>query len=391
MLPDNTDINGRSAWVAMISLGIIANLGFVIQPVLIGAMIDRIGITVNEAGLIVSGEMSGLGAASLFGAMVAHRWNRRKFAYGGILVFVLANWLSGFATSFWPLWSFRIAAGFGAGMMMAMYNAAGSATRSPERFFALAIGVFLAVGAVFILVAAKLLAAGGLMAVYVTLALLCFPVIIAAAWLPRRVVIQTMNTCAEGEPVKLLAIVSLAAMFVLFTGTSALWAYQERIGGLLDLSVDRIGVILSLATICGIVGSSIAFFAGIRIGRTTMIASSLLGLLSASLLLVYGNTEASYILAAVLIPTMWYLSLPFIVGVMAWLDKTGRLVNLGSAAYALAMGTGPAVAAWAIGDSGLYTNVGWIGVASYLVCILVYVPLTIKIDQSTRKATSAAY
>lgn len=122
-----------------------------------------------------------------------------------------------------------------------------------------------------------------------------------------------------------------------------------------------------------------------------MIASSLLGLLSASLLLVYGNTEASYILAAVLIPTMWYLSLPFIVGVMAWLDKTGRLVNLGSAAYALAMGTGPAVAAWAIGDSGLYTNVGWIGVASYLVCILVYVPLTIKIDQSTRKATSAAY
>lgn len=369
----------------MIGLAIIGNMGFMIQPVLIGGMVDLLGISPNQAGTIVSGEMIGFAVASVLATFVVNRWDRRAMAWAGIYLYMLGNIASGYADGYWSLLLLRSLTGFGAGVLIAMFNASGAGTRRPERLFATAIGLFLVFGSIFLFISPAVLSAGGLAATYGLLVALSIPVLVVVYWLPPRVTAAEHKLDDGEKSSKWLAMtLSLIAMLVLFTGTSALWAFQERIGSSIGLAAETIGLVLGFATVGGVLGAALAFFIGVRFGRTIIVTVSIAALCIAAILLTFSNGFNGFLTAALLIPISWYLILPIIIGMLAWLDTTGRLLTFSAAIYSLGMALGPALAAFLLGDTNEYAILGWGSLTAYIVAIIILFPVASKIDRSEK-------
>jgi predicted MFS family arabinose efflux permease len=380
-----TDPNSLRAVVAMMSLCILGNSILMIQPMLVGAMVDTLGFSEPRAGVVIVGEMTGFTLASLAASLVLHIWNRRAIAVAGITLVFLCNLLASTATEFTPLLAYRAIAGMGSGFLLSSFNATAAATREPERIYGLGFGLFLGVGALFLVVVPDVIIEAGLKGTYLAVAALCVPVLaITVLWLPRYTPQVKRQIDGAPEKTRIGVLMFLANILVLYVGHQAIWAYQERMGVAIGLDISTVGLILGIALATGFLGAWIAWGFGVRFGRTITQVVSLSISILAALLLVYGGSLFTYAAASILIPLSWYYGLPYMIGIAAWLDPSGRAVTVGGAMWPIGSALGPAIAAYVIANTNGYLAIGWVGVICYVICATLIIPLAVKIDRIER-------
>lgn len=343
-----------------------------VMPLLLGSLVDGLGLGEADAGLLGTLELGGLAAASLILAPRVDRISRRDLAIRGAIAACVGHGLSALTDSFSMLALARLVAGLGEGATIAAANAAAASARDPDRLFAEAavLGGLLA--------AAMLVALpyaiepwghpGGFGAV-AGISVACLP---ALFWLPAR----AGQGGDQGRTLtrRLLGYATLAAVFLFSVAQGAIWAFSERIGIGVGLSQKEVGLALGVTTLAGLAGGVAAAALGTRKGRAIPLALGLGANVVATWMVVFAGSVALYLWGLLAWGIAFYFALPFLLGTAAALDRLGRWAAAAGGVSAVGIALGPSAAGGMVSAWG-YPAFGGFVIACGLAAALLVLPV----------------
>jgi len=256
-----SDPNTWRAILAMSVLGIIGANVLIILPIIIGAVVDSLGLTSRQAGLMATAEFIGMAAGNLAIAAVIHRWNRRSLGLAMLLLMLAGNLASVFAGVFTELFVTRTVCGLSEGALVALMTAGVVSTRAPDRIFGAFLVANLSFAAISFKIIPGILNAWGISGAFVWLAVLALAGISVLHWFPaftgNHVDKTQAETSGSGKIALVPVVLGLAAMFSFFLCIGGVWPYMERIGVSLGMSVETVADRLAGGSLAGIFGAAI--------------------------------------------------------------------------------------------------------------------------------------
>lgn len=364
--------------IMVVSLGTLQ-----IQPMLGGAFVDQLGLSLSEIGPIFAAELIAMAVACGASAMLMPRINRQRYAGVALVLLIISNIASCFASGFVELVALRLCAGLGGGAAMAVVYASAALRSSKDSTFAVINIGNLVWGVMLVTSMPLILGRGGVASCFLLLGVAGVAAALCVRRLPARFVEAAEGLPQKVRPLDTASLLLIALFALLFFGHSALWVYQERIGKSLGLGPEQIGAILGASVLAGAVGAGLA---GVVKRRLGLLLPQLIGFgtaLVATLLMVYGTSVPAFIVTAGLIHLVWFFCLPYLLSMAAELDPSGRLAGLGNSAIFVGQGLGPFAAAMVVG-TGDFRSVGWLAAAAYgvaLVAAVVVVAAFKRVDQ----------
>jgi predicted MFS family arabinose efflux permease len=368
-------MSNRRSLVAMGAYSMAGNTPLVVQPMVVGAMVDLLGLTERQAGIVASVELAGLTLGILGMIRAMESVPRPALAVFAVIAIVVANLTTCFVSSFVWLLPIRFFSGIGAAAAFCVYLNMAASDEHPENVFAIVNAISISYSGVLTLVAPYLLQAGGLPGMLLTLCIITLSALLTLPWVIRygpprsRTMPGSRFVSLPSQVVPLLAM-----MLLLYTGHGAIWAYQERIGVAVGLDEHAVGKWIGLSMLVwGVGGSLLARLMSMSIGRIWPQAISLGASAFAVMLLVSGSTPFTFAGSCGLIAFSWFYGLPYQMGLLAARDPKGRAALAGVMMSTGGMALGPALAALL-----LVGHAHWpIGVFSgicYLLALVIAVP-----------------
>jgi predicted MFS family arabinose efflux permease len=373
--------------LAINALSVVGNGCMAVQPIVVGAFVDRLGFSESQAGFVAAVEMAGVGVGLMFLVGLAHRLGLRRLACMGVATIAVANLLATLIHQFEYMLLAQFVVGLGSSMVFSVYLTIGASEERPEHLFAIVNAVSIAYSGVFLPVAPGILALGQLPGIFITLAVIAASASLLVQWLPTVPGRQATETPPPLAPARLLLnwrVVSvLLMMLLLYTGHGAVWAYQERIGVGVGMDVHRVGRWLGASMLFwGVLGSVLASRLGMRIGAIWPQVLSLGVSLIAAFLLVAGDTPVLFACASGLIALSWFYGLPYQMGLLAQYDRGGRLNLMGCMMTTGGAALGPALSAVLVGWKGHWT-VGVLAGLCYMVGLVLVLPPSLERSRAT--------
>ena len=369
----------------IISIGAAVTAGYsgaFTLPLQLGALIDGLGLTPAQAGLLGAFEVSTMALTTMVIAAKLSKWSLARVAFGGILLAAIAQFLSAAMEGYAAIAVCRVLVGIGCGSSLGAGLAAGSVSSEPERTFAWALTLKVLGIAILYVILPLSVSFGYYKGFYATLGLVMLVLLPAVTRLPARVV-KAETTRDATPPVnwKLAALLVLGSAIV-HTGNAAFWAFSERIGRSLGMHVETIGIVLAVGLLSGMIGTMFAGWLGTRAGRALpmVLATVLVG--GTGLIAAYAGSQTVFAGAVVFKSVVFVFLNPYIFGAAALLDPSGRLTSLTGGISSLVGGAG-------IGLAGLLVQrftLPIVGSMDFVACLLAAAVLVYTVRALDRKA-----
>lgn len=370
--------------VASIVLTGLASAAIIVaMPGLLAGMSMNLGLTGSEIALITSSEMVGTTATTLIVAAGLGRLDRRKAAFAGLALIVLANLTSAFAPSFLLLIGARFVAGLAAGALQGILSASIAATPIPDRIFAIYLTANLTTTTIMLGLLSRFSAAGHPEWLFLSVVTLAVLAILLLRWLPSEPVALHPQAAAGKKARHGYGPAALLGTFILLVGVGLTWPLVGVLGLDRDMSGEAVASALSLATIGGIVASLIVSGIGDKAGRRLPISVGATGLCVAVLIFIFYSSRTSFAAAAFIFMFCWVLILPYCAGLVATIDPSGRLSVLWVTMQFAGLATGPIIAA------GLLLSSGELPFYGSILCFGVAAALTLYAERGSRWAPKA--
>jgi len=242
----------------------VATSFFTLAPALVGALIDELGLSVREVGLISSGELAGSALGSALVLLYGRQFPARVILTTALVLTGLSNLVTAHFTTahlttagadgFVAIALCRVAAGLGGGIAFSVVNVAAARFRKPGHMFAAISLVQMVFGIAGFMAVPAIIRASGLTGVFTLLTVGSLGCALASG---------LSSMCAPVHSAPLRSSLSLTprgallvlSLFATFLTSTAMWTYLERIAVAAQLSseVTRIG--LSIGMISGALGS----------------------------------------------------------------------------------------------------------------------------------------
>lgn len=270
---------------------------FTLAPVLVGALIDHLHLSLREVGLISSGELAGSAVGTALVLLYGRLFSVRATLVVSLALTGLANLASAAVHDFSTLALLRVGAGIAGGVAFSAVNAAAARTRKAGRMFAAISAVQMMFGVAGFIGIQPLIGAFGLSAVFILLGLCSLGCAMASAFTISRVPTHaaSLRSSLSLTPRGALLLVSLFATYLTST---ALWTYLERIGVAARLENEVISIGLSIGMIAGVLGSLGATVLLIRSRNTEPFVIGGAAIMAISTgLLIKASAPAAYMIA----------------------------------------------------------------------------------------------
>jgi predicted MFS family arabinose efflux permease len=355
--------------VAAILLGGTCVIYYQIVPIALGAMVDQLHFQEQRIGLVygVYGLFISLSCLASVAFVRVLDW-RITTAVGSVvatLAFVGCLYAQGFR----EMLAFHALAGVGCGLAYGPVLACLGDMRMPARGYAFVFFSQVAQGAVLVELVPRYfppqLLLSGIFKTMIGCGVACvaLSVLMPGAGRCRPAGPATQRIRAGGR-LKILALpIAFAAMFLIFAGDSAIWAYMERIVAAAGHSPAFAGTTLMVSLIAGAVGSLAAGWVGMRLGfLLPMIIAVALSI--ASVVMLHLSPLATVIVVAIAINGWaWNFGSAYRMAVVALLDASGRWPAAIPAAQLLGGSFGAATGGF------LVTGKGFLGLYIYVSCL----------------------
>ncbi|MBL8268891.1 MFS transporter [Steroidobacter sp.] len=366
--------------IAYLLTGGVAPLVMWFGPLLVGGYVDALGLSEQQAVLLLSVELAGYALSGAIAFTLISTVNWRHIVLGAFLVVIAGNLVAAGVHTFTPLLLVRFVTGIGAGMLMTMSMIAIGLTAAPERNYGLWTAMQILTPAIILPFLPGLIAKHGLAAPFLIVATLALALLWVFRYYPIGSGQKSGGSALLGtRRVLLLGALGLLGVFIFFGGESTVWAFAERMGMHASLPVDAIGRALSIGAIAGLGGALAASAFGNRLGRLAPLAISMVVSLTGAALLIQANTPAAYTVALCAICAAWNYSGPYLQAVIANLDSSGRLLALLAIIIPGSMSAGPALATLLLTEGRGYLPVVWmLAIALPSGLLLIYPAARIK-------------
>ena len=360
----------------VVLLSAVVSAMLLLAPVVVGALISHDGFSPQQAGWTISIELGAMSIAAipaLWWVPVA-QW--RRLTSAALLVMILGNLLSAFATSFAVLAPLRFTTGFAGGSIMVICLRLIGTSRETERNFGWWTVGQLLLGSAGLALLPRFVPAIGLRGLFFGLSALLALCFLAVRGIPERdaaAATAAVATPSTRQSAGAFAPLALFSILIFYIALSGVWTYVERIGAAAGLPATRIGDDLTLASMCGIAGCISATLVGSRFGRRGPAITGYALMIVSILSLAGAPTPWRYAIAACGFKYAWTFALPFILASTAAHDRNGRLMALANLAIGSGLALGPAMIASLLDarlDYGVALKVGVAGAALSLVLLL---------------------
>ena len=368
---------------------LLGNTAMAAQPVIVGALVDLLGFTPRQAGFVSAAELGGLACGMLALVGIVNRISRRALALAAIIVIAAANAATLLATNLAEILPLRFINGIGAALSYSVFLTMAAATRRPERTFGIANAVSILATGLLVLAGPYVIATGGTQGLFLGLASIAIASLFALPLVPNTTSLHQAGTAsATAEPpidptARRLVVFVLLMMFFLYTGHSAIWSYQERIGVAAGIPARQIGLLIGTSLMFwGVLGSIAASVLGLRIGRVWPQVVSLGLSIVAAVALAVSASAIAFGVTSALVAISWFYGLPYQMGLLAAFDPRGRANIAGSLMTTGGAATGPFIGALLIG-SGSYSVLGILAGICYAIALGLVLPPALGLSRNT--------
>lgn len=328
-------------------------------PMVVGVTMDSLGYDSASAGLLGTLEIGGTAISSMLVSLIIARVSLRKLVFGACFVAGAAQFLSMLASDYNTLASLRLLAGFGEGALMAVATNLVAVSADPDRGFGRVFAINNIAASLMLLAlpfAAAIAMHRGVFAVMGCYYLLLAPLL---GLLPDNAKPISDSQEQSSEINWGLVVILIIAFSLLYGSMGGVYSFSERVGAnAVGLAPQRIGVFLALSSAVGILGSALAGWLGIRLGRalTTGLGIGCCGL--AGIVISNATTVSIYALGLLIYGLMYMFTIAYMLGAASLADKDGRVAVAMNGYLMIAFSVGP----WLFGNllsTNDYTSFGW--------------------------------
>lgn len=394
----NFDANNRelrvSAIVALAAIGIAGNIAPFILPIIVGSIVDHLGLNVQQASYIAFSDMLGLGLGTLIWAAFITRANWRYSGLVSISILIVANIVSANLHDFGALMFARFFAGLGAGLLLAITNSGLSHAKDPDRVVGIYMMSVLLFATLALFGSPHLVENFGLSALFYTIAGFASFFALGAFLIPEKLggeqqaKEESLDSASNKVPLK-VKISSALGVFCFFFAASLFWVYIERIGRAANFNTSDIATSLSTSQFVGALGAVTAAVVSTRLGsRFIPILTAIILAVGASGILLTDFTVFTYAAAASALIFSWNIIYPYLIGLLKALDPSARLVSISIAMQASGKAFSPALGGLII-VGGVYTPVAWVCIIFFLASFLCFLPGLAISDKKLRVELSS--
>jgi predicted MFS family arabinose efflux permease len=315
-----------------------------LTPLIVTTLTSDAALTPVNAGRCVSaeglGNLIGLGAVLWLGGRIGPR----SVATLALSLIIAANMACYGAQSFAGYAACRLMSGVGEGLAMSAYGMLAS-TRQPTRNYAInsmCSVVLVALGGAAAAWASSAFAGN---AVFLVMGAVGFIALLASAWLPKQIRRSDARRGGRVQSVNCLAAtISLAMIFAYFTAILAFWSYSGQIGiehGIRPAVAS--GAISVGFLVAGIVGSLTVTIGGVFAPPRRVILLCAAVTAASIDAAIASKSTVAFLLGISVFVLAWFVMYPFLMGVVAEMDKTGRLAVFAVFSQMAGAAAGPAL------------------------------------------------
>jgi predicted MFS family arabinose efflux permease len=131
------------------------------------------------------------------------------------------------------------------------------------------------------------------------------------------------------------------AIALYLMASAAIYAFSAPLGERAGLNTSAVGYALTAASLIGLVGAGGAAVLNVRWGRAIPISGFYIGFWLVTVVLCFWRDHTAYIAALVASVIIYYFSVPYLFGLAAAIDRSGRWAAAAGAAYLLGFAAGP--------------------------------------------------
>jgi MFS family permease len=339
-------------------------LGPYVVPYEIGAYIDGLGYSAQQAGLLGMLEIGALAAATMLLAPLTSRMSPRVLLIAGSFVAAGAQFASAAQLDLVSLACARVLAGVGSGGMLAAVNSIIAVGDEPERQYGRVYAWMSALFAVLLWVLphlagthepSRLFGTFGVMALLAVATAMVFPARAAAAQAP-----QGRSRIPSSRAVLLFGATALA--YVALGGT---YAFTERVAHASGIPPGTYGALLGASTVAGMLGAWSTGRLGTRHGWSWPLVGGFLASGVSTLAIVGAPTATVFAAGLLAYGALYMFTISYVLGAAATLDRTGRLA-VATQGYALLM---YAIGPYAFGVMSTRIEQGYAASIAMLMCV----------------------
>lgn len=354
-----------------------------ITPILVGSVVDGLGLAREMIGYLSAVNIFGLAAGAALatvriGKVSLHRLIR--LSCFGLIVFEI---ISFFIISAPVLLAVRSLSGIAGGVLYASALASFSVLSNPRKAFGMYIVCYalLSLGSLFVL--PLLIASFDYRVNFVFLLLMAVIslffsgiVIRFEDRVPQRSFDHIFTVLANRK-----IVVSMTAYFLLQLSGGLMFTYSERIGVEAGLTTSSIGMMLSLSSVFSILGAFLVIRVSQRFKVIPQVVIFGFFMMMSMVCLFYSERSIIFFLGLSLISISWSYLLPFHQQNQSSYDELGRVVSVGSVVNMMGRATGPALGAVMLG-SAPFVNVLWISIITVVISTALF-SFVLRSNQST--------
>ncbi|MEO0998555.1 MAG: hypothetical protein AAFX58_13645, partial [Pseudomonadota bacterium] len=223
-------IAAPAAIVSLAAIGVIGNLAPFIMPVIVGGVVDHLGVSLAAAGYVAFADMSGLGIGAILWSRLIAAANWRVFAAVAVALVVAGNIACTLTTSLYPLMGARVVVGLGSGLLLAIGNSGLTMTRDPDRTIGIVTVIAMLSASVALYSFPLLVASYGVDSMFYGMAALTAIAGLGVFGMPARSPSRGRAAAGPAAPAAgttPLGMVALLGVFLFFAGAIIFWVYVE--------------------------------------------------------------------------------------------------------------------------------------------------------------------
>jgi len=368
-------------------------LGSIAAPVIVQALIES-GLNYQQAGNLGTIELMMLALSSTLVTPYVPLVSHRRLAIGGVLFAVVGLVVSVLSTSLLDMTIGRIITGLGSGLAISGANAAIAAREDAERIFAI---IWTIGGGITALVARYLpeyVKDGNYPVGFMVLLGICVVGVPFMIWLPPRPVFRGAMTdvrdhaagAPSDEPAGLRVVFSPMALATLFgiliysAAEQALWQFAYNIPIEAGIPEEIATRILAFATLMCLAGGVTAAVLGVRLGRITpLVVGSLLSVAGRWVYIASASSEWLFV-GGLMWGLGFYFVIPYQIGLVAAIDRSGRVAVAAGAAANFGYAIGPTIAGYILQHLDSQALIYVVCGATFM-SMVVMLPLAFRVDR----------
>jgi len=377
--------------VGAIAAQVIGGLVTQMLPFMVGGLMDGLKLSERDAGFVTSVELFILAITAIAIAPILLRFSYASVVLIAVALALLAQSASIFSDSLASLILLRGVAGVGEGALYALsLSVVASRSNNPDKIYGY-FQVAWALGSVALFAVGGQLTAAfahrGIFTLIAGVTLALAPLL----WLIPDARAKSGDAPAADEvrasPV--LGVMTLAATVLYLIASSALYAFVAPLGERAGLDAGAVGYTLTVAALVGLAGAGAATALNVRRGRAIPISGFCVAFSVFALALILSRNPIVYVIALVASAAIYYFSIPYLFGLAAALDRSGRWAAAAGSAFLLGYAAGPLAGGAVIARSG-YVGLAVTCVALAAVALLLMLFVCRRVRGSTVHASLSA-